>query len=280
MTAITPEHGLRARLRRLASRTAVLAIVLGTCAVVVPSAASAAGASGADDDARVGFHISAGLRGLVAPGSATTAMLTVQNDTESKLSGGQVQVELSRTPLTDEASVASWLDDGTAPGEFDAIGSDTTAALDAGESAMTTVFVPAETLGALAPGVYPLRAELTGAKTQNTDDDDAAATTATSVLVVADSPDRSGRGARPHHGDPRGRCTAQFGRARCPHRPRGRSHRSARRCGGHHRGPCDRSRHRRGHPRSRFRGARERPGLAASPRCPAQCAVRVAVRRC
>lgn len=187
MTAITPEHGLRARLRRLASRTAVLAIVLGACAVVVPSAASAAGASGADDDARVGFHISAGLRGLVAPGSATTAMLTVQNDTESKLSGGQVQVELSRTPLTDEASVASWLDDGTAPGEFDAIGSDTTAALDAGESAMTTVFVPAETLGALAPGVYPLRAELTGAKTQNTDDDDAAATTATSVLVVADS---------------------------------------------------------------------------------------------
>ena len=186
MTAITPEHGLRARLRRLASRTAVLAIVLGACAVVVPSAASAAGASGADDDARVGFHISAGLRGLVAPGSATTAMLTVQNDTESKLSGGQVQVELSRTPLTDEASVASWLDDGTAPGEFDTIGSDTTAALDAGESAMTTVFVPAETLGALAPGVYPLRAELTGAKTQNTDDDEAA-TTATSVLVVADS---------------------------------------------------------------------------------------------
>lgn len=186
MTAITPEHGLRARLRRLASRTAVLAIVLGACAVVVPSAASAAGASGADDDARVGFHISAGLRGLVAPGSATTAMLTVQNDTESKLSAGQVQVELSRTPLTDEAAVTNWLDDGTAPGEFDTIGSDTTAALDAGESAMTTVFVPAETLGALAPGVYPLRAELTGAKTQNTDDDEAA-TTATSVLVVADS---------------------------------------------------------------------------------------------
>lgn len=186
MTAITPEHGLRARLRRLASRTAVLAIVLGACAVVVPSAASAAGASGANDDARVGFHISAGLRGLVAPGSATTAMLTVQNDTESKLSAGQVQVELSRTPLTDEAAVTNWLDDGTAPGEFDTIGSDTTAALDAGESAMTTVFVPAETLGALAPGVYPLRAELTGAKMQNTDDDEAA-TTATSVLVVADS---------------------------------------------------------------------------------------------
>ena len=189
MTAITPEHGLRARLRRLAGRTAVLAIVLGACAITVPSTALAAGGSGSTDEASVGFHVSAGLRGLVAPGSAITAMLTVQNETESKLSSGQVQVELSRTPLTDEASVTSWLDEGEAPGEFDTIGSDTTDALDAGASAMTTVFVPAETLGALAPGVYPLRAELTGAKAADSADDRSATVeaTATTVLVVADS---------------------------------------------------------------------------------------------
>jgi hypothetical protein len=189
MTAITPEHGLRARLRRLAGATAVLAIALGACAVVVPSTAVAAGGSASDDDASVGFHVSAGLRGLVAPGSSTTAMLTVQNDTESKLSAGQVQVELSRTPLTDEGSVTSWLDDGEALGDFETIGSDTTTSIDADASATTTVFVPAETLGALAPGVYPLRAEFTGAKTGSTADDRATtvATTATSVLVVADS---------------------------------------------------------------------------------------------
>ncbi|MGO4489184.1 DUF6049 family protein [Microbacterium sp. 2RAF4] len=189
MTAITPEHGLRARLRRLAGRTAVLAIVLGACAVAAPSTAVAAGGSASDEETNVGFHVSAGLRGLVAPGSSTTAMLTVQNETESKLSSGQVQVELSRTPLTDEASVTNWLDEGEAPGDFDTIGSDTTAALDAGTSGMTTVFVPAETLGALAPGVYPLRAELKGAKTVNTPEDRSATVdaTATSVLVVADS---------------------------------------------------------------------------------------------
>ncbi|MFJ6533246.1 DUF6049 family protein [Microbacterium sp. NPDC091662] len=189
MTAITPEHGLRARLRRLAGRTAALAIALGVCGVIIPSTAIAAGGSASDDQQNVGFHVSAGLRGLVAPGSSTTAMLTVQNDTESKLSSGQVQVGLSKTPLTDEASVTSWLDDSEAPGDFATIGSDTTTALDPGASATTTVFVPAETLADLTPGVYPLRAELTGAKTGSTADDraTAVAATATSVLVVADS---------------------------------------------------------------------------------------------
>ncbi|MGH3689806.1 MAG: DUF6049 family protein [Microbacterium sp.] len=189
MTAITPEHGLRARLRRLAGRTAVLAIALGSCVLAGPSAAMAADPSPSSDDPSVGFHVAAGLRGLVAPGSSTTAMLTVQNDTESKLSSGQVQVELSKTPLTDDEAVSSWLDDGEAPGDFASIGTDTTAALDAGTSATTTIFVPAETLADLTPGVYPLRAELTGATTENAADDRSTTveTTASSVLVIAGS---------------------------------------------------------------------------------------------
>lgn len=189
MTAITPEHGFRARLRRLAGGTAVLAIALGACTVALPSTAIAAGGSSSDDEQSIGFHVSAGLRGLVAPGSATTAMITLQNDTDSKLSGGQVQVELSKTPLTDEASVTSWLDEGEAPGDFATIGSETTAPLEADTSATATVFVPADTLSDLTPGVYPLRAELTGAKTASATDDraTAVAATATSVLVVADS---------------------------------------------------------------------------------------------
>jgi hypothetical protein len=189
MTAITPEHGLRARLRRLAGRTAVLAIALGGCALAAPSTAVAADQAASDDDQRVALHVSAGLRGVVAPGSSTTAILTVENDTESELSGGQVQVEISRTPLTDDAAVSDWLDDGEAPGDFDTIGVDETQAVDAGASDTTTIYVPETTLGALTPGVYPLRAELTGATTGNPSDDRVAAvaTTATSVLVVADS---------------------------------------------------------------------------------------------
>lgn len=189
MTATTPEDGLRARLRRLAGRTAVLAIALGGCAFAAPSAAIAADQAASDDDQRVALHVSAGLRGVVAPGSSTTAILTVENDTESELSGGQVQVEISRTPLTDDAAVSVWLDDGEAPGDFDTIGTDDTPAVDAGASDTTTIYVPETTLGALAPGVYPLRAELTGATTGNPSDDRKAtvATTATSVLVVTDS---------------------------------------------------------------------------------------------
>ena len=189
MTAITPEHGVRARLRRLAGATAVLAIAVGGCALVGPSAAMAADQTSSDDDQSVGFHVSAGLRGLIAPGSSTTAMLTVENDTDSELSSGRVQVEISKTPLADDAAVTGWLDDGEAPGEFALIGAETTTDVDAGATTTTNVFVPAETLADLGPGVYPLRAELSGATTRNSTDDrtTAVASTATSVLVVADS---------------------------------------------------------------------------------------------
>jgi len=189
MTAITPEHGVRARLRRLAGATAVLAIAVGGCALVGPSAAMAADQKSSDDDQSVGFHVSAGLRGLIAPGSSTTAMLTVENDTDSELSSGRVQVEISKTPLADDAAVTGWLDDGEAQGEFALIGAETTTDVDAGATTTTNVFVPAETLADLGPGVYPLRAELSGATTRNSTDDrtTAVASTATSVLVVADS---------------------------------------------------------------------------------------------
>lgn len=186
MTAITPETGLRARLRRLAGRTAVFAIVLGGCAVVAPGAAIAADQAQSDDEKSVELHVSAGLRGLVAPGSSTSAILTVDNDTESRLGAGQIQVELNRTPLTDDEAVTNWLDDGEAAGDFASIGADDTAAIDAGTSGTTTIFVSESTLGDLAPGVYPLRAELTGATTDSADR--RGATTASSVLVVAESP--------------------------------------------------------------------------------------------
>src|SRR6185312_12841608 len=62
-----------------------------------------------------------------------------------------------------------------------------TEAIAAGESATTTIFVPDDTLGLLAPGIYPLRAELTGATTGGPAADDAVEqdTTATSVLIVS-----------------------------------------------------------------------------------------------
>lgn len=186
MTAITPDIGLRARLRRLAGRTAVLAIALGGCGLVAPSVATAADQAQPDDQQSVELHVSAGQRGLIEPGSSTSAILTVENGSEARLAGGEVEVELSRTPLTDAAAVSTWLDDGETTGEFTPIGADDTAPIDAGKSATTTIFVSETTLGNLAPGVYPLRAELT-ASTGDADDENAESVdaTATSVLVVA-----------------------------------------------------------------------------------------------
>ncbi|WP_223623403.1 DUF6049 family protein [Microbacterium sp. EST19A] len=187
MTVTTPETGFRARLQRLARRTAVFAIALTIGGFVAPGAATAAETPPADDEQSVELHVSAGLRGTVAPGSSTSAVLTVRNRTDSELTDGRVHVEIGRTPLADDAGLTSWLDDEDAAGDFTTIGSESTEAIAAGESATTTIFVPEDTLGELAPGIYPLRAELTGATTGGPAADDAVEqdTTATSVLIVS-----------------------------------------------------------------------------------------------
>ncbi|MFB4349861.1 DUF6049 family protein [Microbacterium sp. CR_7] len=180
MTASTSQNGLRARLHRLARGSVVAATVLGLCATggVVPAIADSSA-----DEPTVELHVSAGLRGTVALGSATTASLTVQNESTTELPAGRVTVELSRTPLGDETTLQSWLDDAETTGSFDEIGSDSTAPVDPDSSATTSILIPAETIGDLTPGVYPLRATLTGAATAEIDED----VTSTSVLVVSEA---------------------------------------------------------------------------------------------
>ena len=186
MSVNTPETGFRARLQRLARRTVVFAIALTLGGSAVPSAVSAAETPSPDDEQSIELHVSAGLRGTIAPGSSTSATITVRNRTDSELSTGRVQVEIGSTPLADDEAVTNWLDDEEAPGDFTALGTDSTASIDAGESATTTVFAPESAVGELAPGIYPLRAELTGATTGGPAADDTVArdATATSVLVV------------------------------------------------------------------------------------------------
>lgn len=189
MSVITPETGFRARLQRLARRTAVFAIALTIGGLVAPGAASAAETPPADDEQRVELHVSAGLRGTVAPGSSTSAILTLRNRTDAELTDGRVRVEIGSTPLTDDDALTSWLDDEEAAGDFATVGAESTEPVPAGESATTTIFVAEDVLGELAPGIYPIRAELTGATTggPTADDEIARDTTATSVLVVAAS---------------------------------------------------------------------------------------------
>ncbi|WP_091228306.1 DUF6049 family protein [Microbacterium sp. 3J1] len=181
MTATTLENGLRARLHRLARGSVVFAIVLATCGTGAGSAFAADGA--VTDTTPVELHVTAGVRGTVAPGSATTASVTVQNDSQSRLSAGRVTVELNRTPLTDEQAVEAWLDDSKADGDFEQIGTDSVSPVDPDGAVTSTLPLAQESLGDLAPGVYPLRASLADAQ-----DDDADAVTSTTVLVVTAAP--------------------------------------------------------------------------------------------
>lgn len=180
MTATTSENGLRTRLQRLACGSVISAIVL---ALVGASGGSAfAAVDDESENSSVELLLSAGVRGTVAPGTATTASITVQNDAKSELSAGRVTVEINRTPLADDAAVTTWLDDADADGGFEQLGTDTTAPVDAEASLTTSLFLPPEVLGDLAPGVYPLRATLSGAQADG--QDDARSVTSTTVLVV------------------------------------------------------------------------------------------------
>lgn len=180
MTATTSENGLRTRLHRMARGSVISAIVLGLATAGPGSALAATDAE--SEGSSIELLLSAGVRGTVAPGTATTASITVQNDSRSELSSGRVTVELNRTPLTDEAAVTTWLDEADAAGGFEPLGSDTTAPVDAEGSVTSSLALPPEVLGDLAPGVYPLRATLSGAQTDA--QDDARSVTSTTVLVV------------------------------------------------------------------------------------------------
>ncbi len=186
MTATTIENALRARRHRRAGGSVVAGLVFCLCAgggVAAPAAAE----TDADEQPTVEVHLTAGSRGTVAPGSATTASVTVENDSTSRLSSGTVTVELNRTPLTDDASIAAWLDEADASGSFEEVGTDTTAPVDPDGAVTSSLAIPAESLDDLAPGVYPLRARVSGASS----DDPAApsgALTSTTVLVVTETP--------------------------------------------------------------------------------------------
>lgn len=189
MTANTPESGLRARLPRLARTTGALAIAVGLCALGAPAAAGAAvtAAEEGDGEPTVELHLSAGLRGTMTPGSSTSATISVENDGDTALTTGRVSLEISRTPLGDDAAISAWLDDDIAVGEFTTLGTEPTEVVAPGEAASATVFVPADALDDLTPGVYPLRAALTGAAPQDSPSTEVADVAATSVLIVSPS---------------------------------------------------------------------------------------------
>jgi len=176
MTVTIPENGFRAR---LACGTVAFAMALGIGVVGAPAAQGAQ----KDDVEPPVLHLSAGSNGVLSPGLSTTASVTVRNEADSSLPEGRVTVEINRTPLAGADAVGAWLDSGEAPGSFDLLAEDTTGPVDADTSSTTSMGIPQELLAALAPGVYPLRAALSGTDGISGED----ASTA-SVLVISAEP--------------------------------------------------------------------------------------------
>ncbi|WP_309127143.1 DUF6049 family protein [Microbacterium sp.] len=194
MTASLPRIGIRPRAQRLLSRLAA-ALVVGSVAVGAALTTGASPASAATDEptetgGAVTLALSTGSGATVAPGSSLLSSVALDNDTDAALSAGTVTIELSTTRLPDSASLDAWLDGGTSPGRFRAVATEATPAVDGGSTATTEVIVDAADLGALTPGVYPLRATLNGATSEGEEGEPVAQqASATTVLVVAPTGD-------------------------------------------------------------------------------------------
>lgn len=192
MTVTSSENRLRARLRRVARGAVVLSVALGLCGAGVAPASAADGDKAAAEEPQIDIFVSVGQRGALAPDTAGTATVILHNDGDSPLSSGAAVVEMGRKPLADSAAVSSWLESGElADGESDAaftrIGGDISGAVAVGDTSETEITVPQEAIAGLAPGVYPVRAELNGAEAE-ADDEVLTGIETTSVLVISASP--------------------------------------------------------------------------------------------
>ncbi|REJ06198.1 hypothetical protein DY023_06915 [Microbacterium bovistercoris] len=180
MTATSPTPGLRARARRLIGRLGAVAIV--TSLLALPTTASPAAA--ADDEAEPTVTLEVAPAGAILPEAPLTAGVSVHNDTDAPLTEGVVSLAIGRTPLVDGAALDAWLDEDASTGAFETIATQPTEPVRANEDDVTSVLVPASALTGLAPGVYPLRATLSGATTGTGDELSTWDLTSGSVVVI------------------------------------------------------------------------------------------------
>lgn len=184
MTAISPRDGSRPRASRLLSRLAAV-LVVGSIALS-GAVASAPGASAADDPAAetAGVDLMVSTEASIDPGGPLVSTVTVANSSDDALSAGALSLEVDSTPLPDGPALDAWLDDDTAPGDFHSVATAASPELAPNTSGTVDMIADAISLGSLKPGVYPVRARLTGA---STDDEDTTVwnLSATTVLVVA-----------------------------------------------------------------------------------------------
>ncbi|UNK70903.1 DUF6049 family protein [Microbacterium sp. H1-D42] len=187
MTSTHPREASRPRARRLLSRLAAV-VVVGSLALGGASAASADENSDAPEpgDTTVELFVSTGSGTAIEPGGPLVSTVTLENGADTDLSAGTVTVQVSRSPLADSAALNSWLGDGVVSDTFHTVASEPTPVVDDGAKAAVNVVVDAVDLGDLSPGVYPVKARLSGASTTGPDGETVPwDLTSTTVLVVS-----------------------------------------------------------------------------------------------
>src|SRR5690606_7558565 len=184
MTAISPRDGSHPRASRLLSRLAAV-FVVGSLAWS-GALLGARPASAADDPEaeKAGVELMVSTEASIDPGGPLVSTVTVTNHGDDALSAGSVSLEVDSTPLPDGTALDAWLDDGAASGDFHSVATGPSPALAGGSTGTVDMIADAVSLGSLKAGVYPVRARLTGA---STDDPDSTVwnLSATTVLVVS-----------------------------------------------------------------------------------------------
>ena len=132
----------------------------------------------------VEMFVSTGAGADVAPGGPVVSAVTIANGTDTELSAGTASIELNRTPLANGTALNAWLDGGAIPGTFQSVASEPTPIVGAGSEQAVSVIADADALADLTPGVYAIKARLTGARTADNQEHNL---TAPSVMVVSDT---------------------------------------------------------------------------------------------
>lgn len=192
MTVSLPRVGIRPRAHRLLSRVAAALVIASLLGGGAPPA-HAETEDAAEETGSVELTVSTGSGTPTAPGAPMVGRVVLENRTDDTLTVGTLSVQLNRTGVADAAALETWLEGGAAPGTFQTVATQPLETVEPGSSTTADLVIDVAALGELPPGVYPVRAQLTGATTEG--DDGTPVTwnlTSTSVVVIADSSPRTG----------------------------------------------------------------------------------------
>lgn len=187
MTANLPPHSRSGRLRRTARTTVAalsLLVVTAMSALAGPAAYAATPTPSPtiSDEPEMSVVLAPENYGAYTPGTPFSAALSVGNEGDVPLPAGSVALEIGRTPISDRGALVAWIEDDNADLDLDPLTTAATPEVSVDDRESTSLMIPGAMLGQLGPGVYPLRATVSLAASDNSE---IVEESARSVLVVS-----------------------------------------------------------------------------------------------